>query len=226
MVVESGTGSGSLTHSLARTVAPTGRVHTFDFHEKRVQTAKEEFGAHFGDTGVVVASHGDACADGFGPDLDGRADAVFLDLPRPWEAVGHARRALRRSGGGRMCSFSPCIEQVQRTAQAMRENGFKELQTVEVLLREFQVRRVTLPVYDPTREHPVPQGRKRKLEEAAETEDSQDPDPVAKEKDPECTMLTGLPLLQMPGHTGYLTFATASKQEDTEGGAEIHAVSG
>ena len=53
VVVESGTGLGSLSHALARTVAPRGHLHTFEFHAERVEKARVEF--------AETASHRDVC---------------------------------------------------------------------------------------------------------------------------------------------------------------------
>lgn len=74
----------------------------------RSEMAQKEFSSH-GLNDIVICAHRDVCTDGFG--LTGVADAVFLDLPHPWLAVHHAIQALKDTGG-RICSFSPCIEQV------------------------------------------------------------------------------------------------------------------
>jgi len=45
-------------------------------------------------------------------------------------------------------SFSPCIEQVQRTCEALKEHGFVELATTECLQKELQVQKRVMPVLD------------------------------------------------------------------------------
>ncbi|KAI3625900.1 hypothetical protein CBS9595_001261 [Malassezia furfur] len=163
-VIEAGTGSGSFTHTLARAVARgapagsgagqlppawnagampasdafgplDGRVYSFEFHGERVERARAEFAAHNLDRTVQLA-HRNVCKDGFG--LDHVADAVFLDLPAPWEAVPHVAQAVRRDVATRICCFSPCIEQVLRTVAALSEHGFHDISTYESLIRTHE----------------------------------------------------------------------------------------
>uniref|UniRef100_A0A182FL55 tRNA (adenine(58)-N(1))-methyltransferase n=1 Tax=Anopheles albimanus TaxID=7167 RepID=A0A182FL55_ANOAL len=253
IVIESGTGSGSLSHYFLRAIRPSGHLHTFDFHEERCAKAREEFTAHgLGDS--VTVRQRDVCEQGFGPELDGKADAVFLDLPAPQLAIPHAAKAIRDEGkcnpsvimirivhlpavlltirslslcshsgltinmhpcsyraremiylklinngpqtdgtdrdarhrvtavvgpgpvgpsidylsqsipndsefhvliegtggnrGGRICSFSPCIEQSMRVCDALAEHGFIEVQNLEVLQIEDIVRTRNVPVME------------------------------------------------------------------------------
>lgn len=97
VVIESGTGSGSLSHSIARAVKPNGHLHTFDFHEQRCELARDEFKAHGIDESITVY-HRDVCADGFSDELSEQVDAVFLDLPAPNLAIPHAVKAFKVSG--------------------------------------------------------------------------------------------------------------------------------
>ncbi|EPY27493.1 tRNA (adenine-N1-)-methyltransferase catalytic subunit [Strigomonas culicis] len=163
VVVEAGTGSGSLTHSLARAVAPSGTVHTCDFHQGRCLEARDEFRAngladlvvsHWRDvclTSTAVAPGAPAVAQqtaplpGFGLPAHS-VDAVFLDVPAPWAAIDNAVHVLRP--GGVLCTFSPCIEQTQRTAERLRAapHDFIDIRTVEALTKDFS------PVYKRARE--------------------------------------------------------------------------
>ncbi|VDP87221.1 unnamed protein product [Echinostoma caproni] len=141
-VMEAGTGSGSLTHFLAQAIWPTGRVRSFEFHLGRVGRAIEEFQSHEL-SNVVSVTHRDVCADGF-PPLDG-VDAVSLDLPQPWLVIP-SLPSVFRTDYGRVCSFSPCIEQVQRTALALKKAGFVHIQTMECLQRNYDVVRAVMNV--------------------------------------------------------------------------------
>ena len=69
-----GTGSASFSHSVARTVGPTGRLFSFEFHEARFRAACAEFARH--GLSAVSLTHRNVCRDGFAPASN--ADAVFL----------------------------------------------------------------------------------------------------------------------------------------------------
>ncbi|KAF7466732.1 tRNA (adenine(58)-N(1))-methyltransferase catalytic subunit TRMT61A [Marmota monax] len=185
VVCESGTGSGSVSHAIIRSIAPTGHLHTVEFHQQRADKAREEFQEHRVGHWVTVRTQ-DVCRSGFG--VSHVADAVFLDIPSPWEAVGHAWDALKVEGG-RFCSFSPCIEQVQRTCQALAARGFTELSTLEVLPQVYNVRTVSLPLPDLGANDPQ-----------ASTGTPANPDASP--------FRSGTPMKEAVGHTGYLTFAT------------------
>jgi tRNA (adenine57-N1/adenine58-N1)-methyltransferase len=189
LVIEAGTGSGSMTHSIARTVAPNGKVYTFDFHEKRSEEARIEFESHgLGD--VVVAQHRDVCSNGFPEDFKDSIDAVFLDLPRPWDVVISSKQSLK--SGGRICCFSPCIEQVQKTAGSLRENLFIEMSTIEVLIQPIDTAKtVSL--------------RKIKFDDEQGTVINGSTGSSSEH----CVDYTiCFPTATQAGHTGYLTFAT------------------
>lgn len=103
--------------------------------------ARKEFNDHgLGD--IIQLEHRDVCKDGFG--LKDAVNAgkllmevikrmrwmiyismlVFLDLPAPWEAVASAKETFIQHRTGKICCFSPCIEQVAKTVEALNSNGF------------------------------------------------------------------------------------------------------
>ncbi|CAF3865664.1 unnamed protein product [Rotaria magnacalcarata] len=58
VVIEAGTGSGSLSHSIIRSLRPNGHLYTFEFHELRSTLARNEFEEH-GLSQFVTAQHRD-----------------------------------------------------------------------------------------------------------------------------------------------------------------------
>ena len=120
VMVEAGTGSGSFSHSISRSIAPNGTLYTFEYNETRAKVAQLEFQDH-GLTNAII-EHRDVCKDGFG--LVDTVDAIFLDLPSPWEALEHCKIAFNPNKIGKICTFSPCIEQVTTTCKRLQELGF------------------------------------------------------------------------------------------------------
>ena len=133
-VAESGTGTGALTTALAHYVKPTGKVYTYELREEFQKNAEKNL-KRSNLLDFVELKSGDATMG-----IDERGlDSVILDLATPWLVVPHAYEALKPSGT--LVSFSPTIDQVVKTTEALRENNFILIETVECLMRAMQVER-------------------------------------------------------------------------------------
>lgn len=158
-VVESGTGSGCMTLSLARAVYPNGHVFTFEYNGVRAEKAREEF-QRLKVSDLITVTHRDVCGK-YMPDPNGdlnggsggfsgiaphTVDAVFLDLPEPWLALEGAKKVLKM--GRNICCYSPCIEQVMKTCEKLRELGFHSIRMIEVRQRPFDARVVDMETVD------------------------------------------------------------------------------
>jgi len=133
-VVEAGTGTGALTSALAFYVKPAGRVYSYEIRQEFVETAVKNLKR------AGVSEYVDVKNNDITQGIDeGEVDAVVLDMATPWLVIPHAYSALK--GGGTIVSFSPTIDQVVKTVEALKENGFVNIETVECLMRRMQIER-------------------------------------------------------------------------------------
>jgi len=130
-VVEAGTGSGALTCALAFFVRP-GVVYSYDVNPSFQEVARKNL-ERAGLLDYVVLKVKDVTQ---GIDEEG-VDAVVLDMATPWLVVPHAWKALK--GGGHFASFSPTINQVEKTVVELKKQGFVDIKVYELLLREMKV---------------------------------------------------------------------------------------
>jgi len=211
VVAEAGTGSGSLSHAILRTIQPSGHLFTFEFHEERCEKAKLEFAQH-GLSEFVTVTCRDVCGEGF--QLEHTVDAVFLDLPKPWECINSAKKSLRKEGG-RICTFSPCIEQVQQSCEELSKNCFTDIVTVECLARNFNIHYAKLQNISFTDnrvniveniESVGTSHKKVKTSSAISSNTSQDIE--MKSSAINHCFSSAVPAITMQGHTGFLTFAS------------------
>jgi tRNA (adenine57-N1/adenine58-N1)-methyltransferase len=131
-VMEAGIGSGSLTIVLANSIAPGGKVISYDNREdfinhamKNIKNSKLE---KYVETKLKDVTTG----------IDEKnLDAVVLDIPNPWGAVKHVYKALKP--GGYLCTYSPLTTQVEKSVKEIKKHNFIEIKTIENIQREMVV---------------------------------------------------------------------------------------
>jgi tRNA (adenine57-N1/adenine58-N1)-methyltransferase catalytic subunit len=130
VVVEIGAGSGALTIALAHAVGPNGRVVTYDVRPEALDVARRNVEA----TGFGGRVRFQA-RDGRSEVEERDADAFVVDIPDPWNAIAIGHEALRPCG--HFASYSPNMEQVNRTVHGLRSSTFVEIRTLEIIEREI-----------------------------------------------------------------------------------------
>ncbi len=131
VVLEAGTGSGALTAALAFAVGSTGRVISYEYREDMQQMAQKNLARLELDQRVTFKLR-DIVA---GFDETG-VDALFLDVPNPFDYISQARQALK--GGGYFGSILPTTNQVTHLLNALRQNDFGFVDVCEIMLRYYK----------------------------------------------------------------------------------------
>jgi tRNA (adenine57-N1/adenine58-N1)-methyltransferase len=133
-VLEIGTGSGAMTVAAASAVKPNGHVHTYeargefaDMAERNLRRAavSDYVTIHRVDAGTGIE------------ELD--FDAAIVDVGDPWPLIPLIHKALL--GGAPMMSFSPTMNQVEKTTELLGEVGFVNIHTLECFIREIRADR-------------------------------------------------------------------------------------
>ncbi len=131
-VVEAGVGSGALTLVLLKTVAPQGKVFSYELRADHADVARRNVEMS-GLQGSWELKVGDVCAEA----LPNGLDAVVLDMPNPWDALPNALKSLRV--GGHICCYLPNANQLEQLVNAMRGSGLAEVYSFETIQREMVV---------------------------------------------------------------------------------------
>jgi tRNA (adenine57-N1/adenine58-N1)-methyltransferase len=133
IIVEGGLGSGALSIILLSLIGPNGKVITYE--------TRSEF-AKVGSENIIKAGLEHLWVLKLQDITKGisekKVDAVILDIPEPWNAVGTAHAALR--SGGIFASYLPTMNQVEKFVNALKEEPFIEIHSFETLFRELEVK--------------------------------------------------------------------------------------
>ncbi len=134
-VIEGGVGAGAFTIALLRAVGPQGRVISYEVREDFARRARRNVADFLGPAPQWELKIRDLY-EGF--DEIG-VDRLFIDLPEPARALEVVARALRP--GGVFVAYVPTAIQLKETVEALQQRSdFAEIESFEVMLRNWQVK--------------------------------------------------------------------------------------
>lgn len=147
-VVEGGTGSGVLALLLAAYASPSGKIYSYDLTDDNFP-AISRLAERMGLSDALILKKGDICSSV----EETCVDAFIADVPQPWDTVDQAKKSLR--GGGMFVSIVPTIDQLTKTCVRLRECGFLEYFSGELLIRPWRVKEGMTRPHHVSRAHTV-----------------------------------------------------------------------
>ena len=130
-VLEAGTGSGGLTTAFAYLVGDTGKVISYERREQMQNLARNNL-RNLDLLDRVELKSGDIL-DGF---AERDMDAIFLDLPNPFDYIPQVKASLKL--GGFLGAILPTTNQVSRMLAALYADDFAFIEVCEVMLRFYK----------------------------------------------------------------------------------------
>ncbi|MBS3115179.1 hypothetical protein J4482_00970 [Candidatus Woesearchaeota archaeon] len=129
VIIEGGSGSGGVACFLANLVK---HVHTFDINDDNIKVVSQNILD-------LELKNIDLHKKSMYEDLVIKdIDAVFLDLPEPWNAVIPSQNALKI--GGFLVSYSPNLTSVNEFVNSLTKNkSFSYIKTVEIIEQPWEV---------------------------------------------------------------------------------------
>ncbi len=130
-VIEAGTGSGSFTTALAYCMGPGGGIYSYEAKEENQRVARRSL-EKLGLSDRIEFKVRDI-REGFD---ETNVDAVFLDVPNPYDYLVQVKAALKP--GGYFGSIIPTTNQVSYLLVALRQNDFAFIDVCDISQRYYK----------------------------------------------------------------------------------------
>jgi len=130
-VLEAGTGSGALTCAFAFLVGNEGRVISYDRKAEIQQLALQNLTKINLQDRVILKTR--EVELGFDEE---NVDAIFLDLPNPYDYLQIVERSLKP--GGFFGTILPTVNQVSLTLKSLSQENFAFIEVCEIMLRFYK----------------------------------------------------------------------------------------
>jgi len=130
-IIEAGTGSGSFTTALAHAIGTNGRIYSYEAREETQKIAMGSL-AKLGLADRIDFKTRDI-SEGFD---EVNVDAVFLDVPDPYDYLIQVKKALKP--GGYFGSILPTTNQVISLLMALKREEFAFIDVCDITQRYYK----------------------------------------------------------------------------------------